>query len=136
MLFFKTWIWVVFSIVFLKKIESHNFPIFSHSWSLKCPTLFRMAPLLHDILLERRDEVLRGRNNDISTSPQRLRQVSNETPNNISVVRHQDVSVVRVLDVPLVRLYDVSCRSQMKHSITSLWYVSTTSQSYVVATPC
>ena len=53
-----------------------------------------MAPLLHDILLERRDEVLRGRNNDIISSPQRLRQVSNETPNNISVVRHQDVSVV------------------------------------------
>ena len=53
-----------------------------------------------------------------------------------SVVRHQDVSVVRIHDVPLVRLYDVSCNSQMKHPITSLWYVSTTSQSYVFATPC
>ena len=53
-----------------------------------------------------------------------------------SVVRHQDVSVVRIHDVPLVRLYDVSCNSQMKHPITSLWYVSTTSQSYVAATPC
>ena len=39
-------------------------------------------------------------------------------------------------NVPLVGLYDVSCNSQMKHPITSLWYVSTTSRSYFVATPC
>ena len=70
------------------------------------------------------------------TSSRRLKQVSNETPNDVSVVRHQDVSVVRIHHVPLVRLYDVFCNSQMKHPITSLWYVSTTSQSYVVATPC
>ena len=49
------------------------------------------------------------------------------------MVRQQDVSMVRVLDVPLVRLYDVSCKSQIKHSITSLWYFSITSQSYVVS---
>ena len=72
----------------------------------------------------------------LCTSQQRWRYVSNETPNDISVVCHQDVSVVRIHDVPLVRLSDVSCNSQMKHPITSLWYVSTTSQSYVVATPC
>ena len=54
---------------------------------------------LHDILLGRRDEVSRERNND----------------------------------VPSVRLLDASNKSQMKHS---QWYVSTTSQSYVVATPC
>ena len=52
-----------------------------------------------------------------------------------SVVRHQDVSVERIDNVPLVRFYDVSCNSQMKHPITSLWYVSTTSWSYFVATP-
>ena len=52
------------------------------------------------------------------------------------MVRHQDVSMVRVHDVPIVRLYDVSCNSQTKHPITSQWYVSTTSQSYVVAMPC
>ena len=72
----------------------------------------------------------------LCTSQQRWRYVSNETPNDVSVVCHQDVSVVRIHDVPLVRLSDVSCNSQMKHPITSLWYVSTTSQSYVVATPC
>ena len=33
-------------------------------------------------------------------------------------------------------VHNISCNSQMKHSITSLWYVSTMSQSYVVATPC
>ena len=52
------------------------------------------------------------------------------------MVRHQDVSVVRIDYVPLVRLCNVFCNSQIKHPITSLWYVSTTSQSYVVARPC
>ena len=46
------------------------------------------------------------------TFPWRLKQVSNETPNNVSVVRTHNVS--------LVRLYDISCNSQMKHPITSL----------------
>ena len=72
----------------------------------------------------------------LCTSPRRLKQVSNETPNDVSVVRHQDVSVARIHNVPLVQLYDVSCNSQMKHPITSLWYASTTSRSQVVATPC
>ena len=53
----------------------------------------------------------------------------NETPNDVSMVRHQDVSVVRIHDVPLVRLYDISCTSQMKHPITWLWCDSTMSQS-------
>ena len=43
---------------------------------------------------------------------------------------------VRIHDVPLLRLDDVFCNSQMKHPITSLWYISTTSRSYVVVTPC
>ena len=59
-----------------------------------------------------------------------------ETPKDVSVVRHQDVSVVRIYDVPLVTLYEVSCTSQMKHPITSLWYISTTFRSYVITTPC
>ena len=58
------------------------------------------------------------------------------TPSNVTVVRHQDVSVVRIHDVSFVRLCNVSCNSQMKHPITSLQYVTTTSQCYVVATPC
>ena len=53
-----------------------------------------------------------------------------------AVVRHHNVSVVRIHYIPLVRLYDVFCNSHMKHSITQLWYVSTTSWSYVVARPC
>ena len=72
----------------------------------------------------------------IITSPRRLKQVSNETRNNVSVVLHQDVTVIRIHDVPSVRLYDVSWNSQMKHSITLLWYASSTSQSDAVATPC
>ena len=39
-----------------------------------------------------------------------------------------------ILDVPIVRLYDASCKSQIKHPITLLWYVSTTSRCYVFAT--
>ena len=42
-LFFKTWISVVFSTVFLKKKKTMNFWFFSHSWSLKCRIFFRMA---------------------------------------------------------------------------------------------
>ena len=37
---------------------------------------------------------------------------------------------------PISTFCDVSCNSQMKYPITSVWYVSTTSPSYVVATPC
>ena len=57
--------------------------------------------LLHDVLLERGDNVLRGRNNDVPSV--RLHVISNETPNDVSVVRHQDVSVVRIHDVSLLR---------------------------------
>ena len=38
------------------------------------------------------------------TSPRRLKQILNETPNDVSVVRYQDVSVVRIHNVPLARL--------------------------------
>ena len=63
----------------------------------------------------------------ISMSPRRLKTSLNWKPNN--------VSVVHIHDIPLVSLYDVSCHSQMKHPITLLWYISTTSWSYVAATP-
>ena len=56
----------------------------------------------------------------ISTSPRPLKQVSNETSNDISVVSHQDVSVVHIHDVPFLRLCDVSFKSQMKQPITLL----------------
>ena len=48
------------------------------------------------------------------------------------MVCYQDVTVVRINDVPLARLYDVSGKSQIKHPKTLLWYVSTTSRSYVL----
>ena len=70
----------------------------------------------------------------LCTSQRRRRYVSNETPNDVSVERHQDVSVVRLHDVllaccgdvsrgrnddvPSVRLHDVSNKSQMKHPTT------------------
>ena len=92
---------------------------------------------LHSIILERRHNASRGRNNNVPSA--RLhdvsKQVINEIPIGVSVVRHQDVSVASIHHVPLVRLYDVSCKSQIKHQITLLWHVSTTSRSYVVATP-
>ena len=62
------------------------------------------------------------------------RYISNEAANYVSVVRHQDVSVVPIHNVPLLSPYDVSCKSQMKHLIMLLRYVSTMPQSYVVKT--
>ena len=107
------------------------------------------------------------RRRDVATRPfcmsqQRCRYVSNETPNNVPVERRQYVLVVRLHDtllercanvsrgrnndVPSVRLHDVSSKSQMKHQMTSQWYVTKTSQwyvsttshsqSYVFAMPC
>ena len=80
----------------------------------------------------------------LRTSQRRRSYVSNETPNNVSVERHQVVSVVRLLnilmerrddvsrgrnnDFSLVRLLDVSNKYQMKHLTTSQWYVTKTSQ--------
>ena len=89
---------------------------------------------LHDILLVCRDDVSRKRNDDVQSI--RLHDVSNETLKYVLVVRYQDVSVIRIHDVPLARLYDVSYNSQMKHPLTSLWYVSPTSRSYVVEMRC
>ena len=94
--------------------------------------------LLHDVLLECCDGFSRGCNNDVPSV--RLHDVSNKSqmkqPNDVLVVCHQDVSAVRINDVTSIRLYDVSCNSQMKYPATSLLYVSTTSQSYVVTEPC
>ena len=44
----------------------------------------------------------------LCTSQWRRRYVSNETPNNVSMERHQDVSVVRLYEVLLERHNDVS----------------------------
>ena len=57
----------------------------------------------------------KGRYDPISTSPERLKQASNETPNDVSMLRYQDVSEVCIHDVTLVRLYNVFWNSQMKH---------------------
>ena len=97
----------------------------------------------------RRGDVL---TTSLFTFQRRRSYVSNETPNEVSMERCQDVSVVRLHDILLesrdgisrgrnndvssVRLHDVSRKSQMKHPLTSLWYVSSTPQNYVVATPC
>ena len=72
----------------------------------------------------------------------RLRYFSNETPNGFSVECCEDVSVVRLHDILLerrddvlrrrnndlswVRLHHVSNKSQMKHPMTSQWYVTKT----------
>ena len=72
----------------------------------------------------------------ISTFLQRLKQVSNETTNHISVVHYQDVAVVRIHEVPLARLYDASSKSQIECPKSLLWYVSTMSRTYVFATSC
>ena len=88
---------------------------------------------LNDVLLERCDEVSRKCNNDVPS--ERLHSVSNETAIGMPMARHQDVSVVRIRDVQLVRLYAVPCNSQMKLPIISLWYIFTTSPSYVIVTP-
>ena len=44
---------------------------------------------LYDVLLERHNDVSKGRNNDAPTimSPRHLKQVSNETLNNLSMER-------------------------------------------------
>ena len=84
------------------------------------------------------------------TSQWRRRYVSNETPNDVSVERRQVASVVRLHEVllerrddvlrgrnnavPSVRLHDISSKSEMKHPMTSQWYITKTSQWYVSAT--
>ena len=52
---------------------------------------------LPDVVLERRDDVSRGCNKDVpSVRLRRLKELSNETLNKISVVPYQDISVVRI----------------------------------------
>ena len=75
---------------------------------------------LHNVLLERCHDVLRGRYNDALSL--RLHNFSNKPQMKLSGTYSRRPS-----------LYDVSCKSQMKHPIKLLWYVSTTSRSYVVA---
>ena len=75
---------------------------------------------LHNVLLERYDDVLRGRYND--TLSAHLHDFLNKFQMKLSGTYSRSPS-----------LYDVSCKSQMKHPIKLLWYVSTTSRSYVVA---
>ena len=79
---------------------------------------------------------------DIVPTQRRRRYVPNETPNGVSMERHQDVSVVRLHDVLLehrndvapVRLHDVSKKSQMKYPTTSQWNITKTNQWYVSTT--
>ena len=89
---------------------------------------------LHNVLLERHNKVSKGRNNDAPSL--RFHNLLNEIPNDVSVVRYQAVSVERIHDVQLARLYNVFCKSQIKHPKTFLWYVFTTSRSYVSPTFC
>ena len=97
--------------------------------------------------IRRRSDVV---TTSLSTSQRRRRYVPNETPNDVSLERHQDVSMVcphdvllerpddlfkeRNKDVPSVRLHDVSNKSQMKHPTTFQWYVTKTSQLYASTT--
>ena len=90
-----------------------------------------MKDASHPALLRRGDVITTS----LCTSQRRRRYVSNETPNDVSMDRHQDFSVVRLhdvlferrndvskernSDVPSVCLHDVSKKSQMKHPKTS-----------------
>ena len=82
---------------------------------------------VHDVLLKRRDDVLKGRNCDILSVG--LHNLSNKFQMKHPTasqwyLRHQDVSEAGIHDVSYLRLYNVSCKSQMKQTITLLWYVS------------
>ena len=101
---------------------------------------------LQGLIEEHCDNVSRVRNNDVplvQISPQSLKLVSNETPNDVLVVRCQDISVVRLhdvaqelcSDVSKVSNYNVLSKSQMKYPMKSRWQVSTTSLNYVAMTP-
>ena len=133
----------------------------------------------------RRGDVVKA---SLCTSQRRRRYISNVTPHDVSMERHQDVSVVRLHGILSERCDDVSrgrkratshkyfsttsqtslkwntqrhligtlprrlsgkyswhtisksiqrsSKSQIKHPITSLWYVCTTCQSKVVLTLC
>ena len=91
---------------------------------------------LHDVLLERGDDFLKGRNNDVPSV--RLHDVSNKSQMKhpttfqwyVTKTSQLYASTTSHCYVP----YNVSCKSQMKHLITLLRYNSTTSRSYVVAT--
>ena len=71
----------------------------------------------------------------LCTSQRRRRYISNETPNDVSVVRLYnvrleccvDVSRGRNNNVPPVLLHDASNKSQMKHPTTPQQYVTITS---------
>ena len=102
--------------------------------------------LTHPVARRRGDVVATS----VCTSQRRRSYVSNETPNDVSMEHCQDVSVVRLhnillerhddvsrgrnSDVSSVRLHYVSSKSQMKHPVTSHWYVIKASQWYVSTT--
>ena len=89
---------------------------------------------------------------DVITMSQRhCRSLTNETPNDVSVERHQDLCMVHIHgvllerrdevlrrrnnDVPSVRVHNVSNKSQMKHPTMSQWNVTKTSHWYASTTP-
>ena len=88
---------------------------------------------------------------DVSLNvPETLQDVSNKTPNEVSVEHRQDVSVVRfhdvllerrgnvpkgrINDVPSMRLHIISNKSQIKLPTTSQRYFTKISQWYVSMT--
>ena len=120
-----------------KKIKGGNL----HLWR----TVLIVLLITHPTLRRRGDVVTTSLS--LCTSQRRRRYVPSETPNDVSMERHQDVSVVRLHsvllecrndvskglnnEVPSVRLHNVSKKSQMKHPTASRWYVAKTSQWYV-----
>ena len=81
--FFKTWISVVFSTVFSKKnLKTINFQFFSHSWSLKCRTFFRMALDCKTICPANRENVHSIKN------PNYNNKTSDMPPETLLVVRY------------------------------------------------
>ena len=88
---------------------------------------------LYDVMKERHNKIAKQRCT-IGTSLRRLKLVSNEKPNELSV--YVTTCCTRTLhrrsklpnhDIPSVRLCNVSSKSQVKYPMVSRWYVSTTS---------
>ena len=89
---------------------------------------------LHAVLLERRDDVSWRRNDDVPSV--RFHDISNKSQmKHPATLSGTSPRMECIHNVPLVRLCNISSNFQMKHPITWPWYVFTTSQNYIVATP-
>ena len=122
--------------IYFAVFRDHEYCCHAYIWIIilfpaKDLLLFMINSISHPAT-RRRDDVVTA---SLCTSQQRLRYASNETPNDVSVLRlhdvllvcHDDVSRERNDNVPSVCLHDVSNKSQTKHPKTSQWYVFTTS---------